>query len=192
MMSKKITQLLKTIQKLHNKNSDNEMILKSLSNSREKEIQKVLQRANYIIHKQKIDIEKYANNKSGSTADTSNTGPNNKAHTSRSPRGTDTFNFTGIDPDAMAQKEKQLELQYQTQVLDMKLNLEDIKEKFEDRCKQLKIQLIKVQNNQRKSERQESNASSYKSEVSVSAKHLQEQFIESNRDHVEKQKDLEN
>ena len=78
MMSKKITQLVKTIQRLNSKNTENEALLKSLNNSREKEIQKVMKKANYIIHKQRIEIEKYANNKSGSTVDTSNNGTSQK------------------------------------------------------------------------------------------------------------------
>ena len=82
MMSKKITQLVKTIQRLHSKNNENEALLKSLNNSREKEIQKVMKKANYIIHKQRIEIEKYANNKSGSTADTSNNGTSQKIQSS--------------------------------------------------------------------------------------------------------------
>ena len=35
----------------------------------------------------------------------------------------------------------------------MKLSLEEIKKKFDDRCSQLKIQLIKYQNDNRKNDR---------------------------------------
>ena len=169
-----------------------------MSNSREKEIQKVLQRANYIIHKQKIEIEKQTNYKSLSTTDTCYTIP----QTSRSTKETDTFNLTGIEPDAkMALKEKELELHYQTKVVDMKLNLEEIKEKFDERCRKLKKQLMKVQKDLRNSESQGGNTDRYKSEIS--AKYLNKQTesmdtpffmkeqIESNRYHAEKLKDLE-
>ena len=69
----------------------------------------------------------------------------------------------------------------------MKLNLEEIKKKFDDRCNHLKIQLIKYQRdhkkNESKTDRQASNTDRQMSEMS--AKYLKDQR-ESNRDHSEK------
>lgn len=130
-MSKKIAQLTKVIFQLHSKNEENQFQMTALSNTHEKEMEIILKQANDIITKQKDEISKARENNDLKAKI-------KQLEQDHLKERRDSQKEFEVYKQASAEKEAHLEKLYKEKAQDMKLDLQDMKKKFDERCEDFK------------------------------------------------------
>jgi hypothetical protein len=126
-MSKKIAQLTKVIFHLHSKNEEHLQFSTSLTNTHEKEMEIILKEANEIISKQKNEISKAKeNNKLAEKI--------KELEKEHIQERKDSQREYEVYKQAIDEKEAHLDKQYKSKAEEMKVNLQEIKKKFDERC----------------------------------------------------------
>lgn len=116
---------------LHSKNEENSIYNTSVSNMHEKEMEIILKEANSIIDKQKSEVLK--------AKDNNKLGDKIKAlESTHVKERQDSQKEFEVYKQGMLEKEARLEKDYRMKSEDMKINMKEIKSKFEQRCEEFK------------------------------------------------------
>lgn len=133
-MSKKIAQLTKVIFHLHSKNEENNHLGTALTNAYEKEIETILRDSNSIVNRQKDALEK-AKESNNIKEKVKELEEKHTIEKKESQRQFDDYKLR------VREKEQQVEKDYQQKVGGFKLEVLDMKKKFDSRIDEFRKQM---------------------------------------------------